>query len=201
MSCCHHECQINHLDEFENNKSLYNYIDRDRIECYNANHLHPVSNCIKPFSERHNNLYLESDCDEQLLIKIPFISTVNINSMSINGNYNFSPSIVKLYKNLNVLSFDDIIDNEIREKKTIEINNDPLYDLTYPLKAIKFNNISEIVIYIPENYGESVTQINYINFYGIKMEDKHGIVKCVYESRAILKDHLVPDLFNNKMGI
>ena len=72
MSCCHNECSINHIDEFENNKSLYNYIDKDRIECYNFNNNFPISNCIKPYSDRHNNLYLESDCDEQLIIRIPF---------------------------------------------------------------------------------------------------------------------------------
>ncbi len=199
MSCCHNECTINHIDEFENNKSLYNCIDKDRIECYNCNQNFPISNCIKPYSDRHNNLYLESDCDEQLLIRIPFTNTVKINSMSINGNYNYSPSIVKLYKNPNILTFDEI--DDVIEDQQIEINNDPLHDLTYPLKPIKFNNVNEIVIYIPENHGELVTQVNYINFYGEKMEGKFGIVECVYESRATLDDHTIPDLNIGKLGL
>ena len=199
MSCCHNECTINHIDEFENNKSLYNYIDKDRIECYNFNNNFPISNCIKPYSDRHNNLYLESDCDEQLIIRIPFSNEVKISSMSINGNYNYSPSIVKLYKNHNVLTFDEI--DDIREEQKIEINNDPLHDLTYPLKIMKFSNVNEIVIYIPENYGELVTQINYINFYGEKMDGNCGVVECVYESSALLKDHKIQDLIGGKLGL
>ena len=199
MSCCHNECAINHKDEFENNKSLYNSIDKDRIECYNYNNNFPISNCIKPYADRHNNLYLESDCDEQLIIRIPFSNEVKINSMSINGNYNYSPSVVKLYKTPNVLTFDDI--DDIKEDQKLEINNDPLYDLTYPLKIMKFSNVNEIVIYIPENYGELVTQINYINFYGEKMESKFGVVDCVYESRALLKDHKIQDLIGGKLGL
>ncbi len=199
MSCCHNECTINHIDEFENNKSLYNYIDKDRIECYNCNNNFPISNCIKPYSDRHNNLYLESNCDEQLIIRIPFSNQVKISSMSINGNYNYSPSVVKLYKTHNVLSFDEI--DDIKEEQKIEINNDPLYDLTYPLKTMKFNNVNEIVIYIPENYGELVTQINYINFYGEKMKGKFGVVECVYESSALLKDHKIQDIMVGTLGL
>jgi hypothetical protein len=49
---------------------------------------------------------LESECDEQLIIRIPFSNEVKISSMSINGNYNYSPSVVKLYKTHNVLSLE-----------------------------------------------------------------------------------------------
>ena len=197
MSCHHNECAINHIDEFEHHKSLYTYIDKDRVECYNTHF--PIRNCIKPYAERHNHLYVESECDEQLLMRIPFITAVKLSSMSISGNYNYSPSVVKLYKHHNALTFDGI--DDVREEQKIEINNDPLYDLTYPLQTRKFNAVHDIVIYIPENYGESVTQVNYINFYGEHMEGTSGAVECVYESRALLKDHKVPDHMGGPLGL
>ena len=199
MSCNHEECSITHTNEFENTKSLYSCINKNKIECYNYNSNYPIENCIKPYSERHNSSYLESDCDEQLIIRIPFLNRVKISSISFNGTYEYSPSMIKLYKNHNVLTFDEICDRKEEEK--IEINNDPLYDLMYPLRVSKFNNIDEILIYIPENYGASVTRINYINFYGEKTKSRHGIVDCVYESRAVLGDHKIPDLINRKMGL
>ena len=105
----------------------------------------------------------------------------------------------KRHQHPNILTFDEI--DDISEEQKIEINNDPLCDLTYPLKTTKFNNVNEIVIYIPENYGELVTQVNYINFYGEKMKGKFGVVECVYESSALLKDHKIRDVMVGTLGL
>lgn len=52
---------------------------------------HPLSNIIKADD---NELFVESDCDEQLIITIRFQSTVKVNSLRIyapdTGNFFFS---------------------------------------------------------------------------------------------------------------
>ena len=53
--------------------------------CLNQKSDHSVANCLKSGLRSASELYLESDCDEQLLISFPFLESVKLNSIAIRG--------------------------------------------------------------------------------------------------------------------
>lgn len=188
---CDHNCGIDHLNEEIPDNSLYFSINLDNSKCFNESNLNPLKNCIKPFNQRHNNKYLESDIDQDLLIKIIFTNPVDINGLKILTNGNYCPNKLNFYKNKDSLSFDDVEGGN--PFHTITPNSNILDDVIYPLPTHKFCNIEILYIYINDNLGEETTRINYLDFNGKlnKYGRNKGIVNCVYEVSPQIKDHKI----------
>lgn len=51
---------------------LSGHVDYSNLECLNQNPKHPIANALKQGYREDGGLFLESDCDEQILINIPF---------------------------------------------------------------------------------------------------------------------------------
>ena len=62
-------------------------MDHNGSECLNESDDHPFAHCLKPDSS-----YLESDCDQQLIIDLAFMQAVKLHTMQIiapaDGNRN-----------------------------------------------------------------------------------------------------------------
>ena len=70
---CEHNCGIDHsLEEIPEN-SLFNQINLEDSECFNESEENPLKYCIKPYNERHNSKFLESDIDPELIFSKPAI--------------------------------------------------------------------------------------------------------------------------------
>ncbi|CAM9308466.1 unnamed protein product [Choristocarpus tenellus] len=56
----------------------------------------------------------------------------------------------------------------------------------------KMQNVSEITLYVPDNFGAASTVLSYLGFKGESTKLRHGVVECVYESKPMATDHKTP---------
>lgn len=72
--------------------------------------LTPVQQIFKPFDNRFEELpYLESDCDQELIIFIPFTGCIKLKSIAIlGGPGEKAPATMKAYVNREDVDFDTV---------------------------------------------------------------------------------------------
>ncbi|CAN6439644.1 unnamed protein product [Victoria cruziana] len=64
---------------------LLDFVDWSGVECLNQNTSRSLVNALKQEYREADELYLESDADEQLLIYIPFKQVIKLHSIVIKG--------------------------------------------------------------------------------------------------------------------
>lgn len=120
--------------------SLYTKIDIDKVECLNESSEGSGKKIFKSWDKRlHFEDYVESDCDAELLINIPFTGNVKLKSIIVlGGNEDSHPARVHLYKNRPSMNFDDTsmeADQEIELQKdadgTLEVSLSPASLVTH----------------------------------------------------------------------
>ncbi|KZP27403.1 DUF1000-domain-containing protein [Athelia psychrophila] len=166
--------------------NLFQYIDRPNVVALNATTEGP--NVIKPWHERMDEaVSLESDADDQLIIRIPFTGSVKLRSLLLKtGPAEQTPTKVVLFANEDNLDFDDATDKtptqEFHVAQGREIGE-------YAVKAAKFSNLSSITLFFPQAQGADSTQIYYVGLLGQWSERKDNPIITVYEAQANLADH------------
>ncbi|KAH9424675.1 PITH domain-containing protein 1 [Dermatophagoides pteronyssinus] len=166
---CDHNCNgHNSLNDPENLGilySLYTKIDLSKLECLNETVEGSGRLVFKPWEERLNmENFVESDCDEELLFKIPFTGNIKLKGIIIIGGEDEThPSRLRIYKNRPDMSFDDV---SVEADQEFEIMQDQTGTLEYPLKIVKFSNVFHLTIHIPKNYGANTTKVYYIGLRG-----------------------------------
>jgi len=132
---------------------------------------------------------VESDVDEQLIIHIPFTGAIKLKSIIIlGGNGGQAPSKLKIFTNRDDIDFSNVSDiSPVQEWDLVEAG-----EIEYPTKIAKFNNVTDLTIYISDNYGANTTKIYYIGFKGDFTPVKRQAVTAVYESKPQAKDHQTP---------
>ncbi|KAI7690185.1 hypothetical protein SSS_00123 [Sarcoptes scabiei] len=134
---CDHNCNghnsINDPDNCGLLYSLYTKIDLSKLECLNESIEGSGRTVFKPWEERLNfDTFVESDCDEELLFKIPFTGNVKLKGVIVIGGEDEShPSRLRIYKNRPDMTFDDVVAEADQE---FEIMQDQTGSLEYPLK-------------------------------------------------------------------
>ncbi|KXS94477.1 hypothetical protein AC578_1712 [Pseudocercospora eumusae] len=117
--------------------------------------------------------YIESDTDEQLMLYIPFQSTLKLHSLqitSIPGEESMRPRTIHLYSNRShVLGFDEAEDTPATQ--TIELEESSWDSKTHTAKVelrfVKFQNISSITIFVVDGEGDAEkTRIDRIRLFG-----------------------------------
>ena len=110
--------------------------------------------------------YLESDCDEQLLITVGFNQSVRISSLSFVAKNNAqAPKTIKLFVNSRALDFDRA-DSSV-DTQTITLTPADLTGNPVPLRFVKFQDVSSITLFVKDNQGgEDSTIINSLRFFG-----------------------------------
>ncbi|XP_070550906.1 thioredoxin-like protein 1 [Ptychodera flava] len=114
--------------------------------------------------------FLESDCDEQLILHIAFNQPVKLHSIKIHGKADEmekAPKTVKIFSNLpNALDFDKAESYE--PVQTLRLTKDDVTeDTIVGLKFVKFQNVQNVTIFIKDNQdGEETTIVEYISFIG-----------------------------------
>jgi len=74
----------------------------------------------------------------------------------IGGEDDFQPVKVKLFKNKEKMTFDDVTKNGDQE---ITLAPDPNGEIQYPLKTTKFNNVYHLTMYFPQSTGGEQTKV------------------------------------------
>ncbi|KAF9223595.1 DUF1000-domain-containing protein [Gyrodon lividus] len=168
------------------NDNLFPYIDRPNVIALNATE--PGSSVIKPWHERTSTeVYLESDADEQLIIRVPFTGSVRLRSLLLKaGPGELTPEKIALFANESSLDFSDVQDKTPTQEFEVAEGRDVG---EYAIKTAKFSNLSSVTLFIPSNRGAAATRVYYIGFLGHWTERKSNPVVTVYETQANLADH------------
>ncbi|CAG8600048.1 12480_t:CDS:2 [Dentiscutata heterogama] len=142
------------------------FIKRTQVECLNQ-HLDQQEEHIQSIF-KNDDTCLESNDGAELIISIPFNQAIDLHSIKIvHNNIDQAPKEVKLFINRPIiLSFDDA--EAIKETQKLEfIRADYENNTIIPLKSVKFQKVTNIVLYIKNNIGDNeTTVIKELIFYG-----------------------------------
>ncbi|KIK62364.1 hypothetical protein GYMLUDRAFT_41783, partial [Collybiopsis luxurians FD-317 M1] len=190
---CGHESHDHDHDDHDSlttgaQDNLYIHIDRDNVVALNANDDCKGSDAIKPWHERTSeDKFVESDADDQLIIRIPFTGSVKLRSLLLKtGPADLTPSKVVLFANQDNLDFQDIADKKPTQEFDIAQGRDVG---EYAIKTAKFPNVSSLTLFFPSSQGAETVRIYYIGLLGTWTERKSNPVITVYEAQANLADH------------
>lgn len=174
------------------NESLLAVIDRDRIRCLNEKLPGSGRNPFKAWSDRFDSTHvLESDVDDELLLFVPFVSTVKLKSIAVLAAGDTTPKLLNVWINRDDLDMSSV--NETPPLQTFHLNEDTTAALDYPTKLSKFQNVSSLVMHFKGSDGGEKVLVQYIGLKGENTQARKGLVNFVYESRSLLTDHPVPD--------
>lgn len=143
---------------------------------------------------------LVSDADDQLILHIPFTSSVKLSTLLLRPptNPDHTPTSLKLYRNLptSAVNFDDI---PTLPAKSITTTLDSIPTLTdtgssnivsIPLQPVKWANTDTITIFIDASIGADLSGLLFLGFKGKSSGlSRQAPQNIVYESAPQLKDH------------
>lgn len=138
------------------------FYDRSAQECLNESDDHPLAGCLSS-----GDGYLESDCDEQLIISLGFLQPVKLHSLKVQAPATTGPKTLKLFINQpRTLGFDQALGME--PVQLLELSaNDLEEGAVIPLRYVKFQNVQNLQIFVKDNQsGSETTRINYLVVYG-----------------------------------
>ena len=139
----------------------------EHISCL-LSHLFSLQSSKNPLANifLESDAYLESDCDEQLLITVGFNQSVKLSALSIVAKIAANaPKTVKIFVNSTALDFDRA-DSSI-DTQTITLTPADLTGNLVPLRFVKFQDVSSICLFVKNNQGgEDSTIINSLRFIG-----------------------------------
>uniref|UniRef100_A0A8C3QDT0 Thioredoxin like 1 n=1 Tax=Geospiza parvula TaxID=87175 RepID=A0A8C3QDT0_GEOPR len=146
---------------------LLPFINKAGCECLNESDEHGFENCL-----RKDSSYLESDCDEQLLITVAFSQPVKLYSMKLQGPDNGQgPKSIKIFINLpRSMDFEEAERSEPTQALQLgpeDIREDGIVQLRY----VKFQNVNSVTLFVQSNHGdEETTRITYFTFIGTPVQ-------------------------------
>ncbi|EGF83993.1 hypothetical protein BATDEDRAFT_85497 [Batrachochytrium dendrobatidis JAM81] len=171
--------------------TLISQIDLDNVRCLNEAISGSVKKVFRPWDKRFDEgQFVESDADEQLIIFIPFVSSVKLKSIALLGNNDASaPSCMKVFINREDIDFGSVESTGCQQEwelvETIPRGVIP----EYPTRMTKFANVRNLTLFIPSNFGSESTKINYIGLKGEWTAITKAPIITIYELAANPADH------------
>lgn len=143
---------------------LSSFITKSGCECLNESDDHPLAHCL----DNNKQTYLESDCDEQLIMTLSFSQPIKLHSIQVRAPKEYGPKTLKLFLNQpSSLDFDKAESSEPVQQ--LEINPDDLVEEAKPVqvKYVKFQNVNSLTIFVKDNQtGKDTTRISQILLIG-----------------------------------
>lgn len=130
------------------------FIAKSGCECLNESDDHPLAHCL----DNSKQTYLESDCDEQLIITMAFSQPIKLHSIKIRAPEEYGPKTLKLFLNQpSSLDFDKAESAEPIQQ--IDLKPDDLVEDAKPvqLKYVKFQNVNSLTIFVKDNQTDKDT--------------------------------------------
>jgi hypothetical protein len=184
------------------------HIDTENVTCCNEVDPGSIKGVFKTWDKRLDRTkFVESDCDEELIINIPFVlvflySSCRFNGMVklasfciIGGPEGSSPSKMKLYINQEGLDFDTA--EERAPVQEFDLAENLEGEIEYPVKYLvllccsntqrsyAWGDVNSISFYICGNWGADRTRIYYIGLKGSFIPVQRKAVITNYETRPI----------------
>ncbi|KAJ8976317.1 hypothetical protein NQ317_010271 [Molorchus minor] len=140
---------------------LHPFISKAQCECLNESDDHPFTHCLTS-----EGGYLQSDCDEQLIISITFNQAVKIHSIKVKAPSDKGPKYVRIFINQpRTLDFD--LADSYTSIQDLELTPEDLEGNPVNLRYVKFQNVQNIQFFIKDNQsGDEVTQIDHLAIIG-----------------------------------
>ena len=130
---------------------LQEFLDTRQCECLNQSTEHT----IKPMLKGEAGKFLQSDCDEELLITLTFLQKVRLSGLSIKAPKEGGPSSVKLYANrADAADFDSTKALPVTQELTLSPAN-TLSAAVVPLLTAKFPSVYKLTILIEANHDDA----------------------------------------------
>ncbi|CAD6893125.1 unnamed protein product [Tilletia controversa] len=177
---------------------LYAKIDREGVTALNEKEPGMGAKTIKPWDRRQDETaYLETDADDQTIIRIPFTGVVKLRSLFLKaGPATHTPDAIYLFPNVETMDFADA-EAAVEESgggkgpaqklESIAVTREVV---EYPLRPAKFSNVHTLTLFVPRSLGEETTRIYFLGFKGEWSDVKReGPTNIIYESAPQLKDH------------
>ncbi|XP_064389491.1 uncharacterized protein LOC135337484 isoform X5 [Halichondria panicea] len=160
----------NVLDEISipEQQNLKNFLDCRKCECLNEMDDHPFTHALKPGPLQ----YLESDCNEQLIISFEFQSPVKLHSIQLTGPLDgCAPKTLRLFIN-QPITLDFAQAQQRTPVEELELSEeDVAHDSSIQLNFVKYQNVKNLTIFVKDNQGnKATTVINHIGLYGNPVE-------------------------------
>lgn len=144
---------------------LTTFIDKSRSECLNEDDDHPYAHCLTSAGG-----FLQSDCDEQIILSLSFNQSVKIHSLKIKAPTDKGPKTLRVFQNQpNTLDFDSA--DSMEAAQDVVLTEKQLQGDIVPLKFVKFQNVNNIQFFFKDNQsGGDVTQIDYMSVIGTPID-------------------------------
>jgi len=172
---------------------IYSQIDFSAIRCLNEARAGSAAAIIqKTWTQRlDSEPELVSDCDEQLLLTVPFTGQVRLHAIIIRtSNSDSAPLTMHLHKNRDDLDFEDAATSPVQSISLAQSGE--VQEI--PVKRPLFSNVSSLSLFFEDNWGqgdEDTTRLTYLGFKGEWMKLNKEPVVVLYEAAANPKDHKV----------
>jgi len=136
-------------------------LDKKLCECLNEADDHPYEHALTS-----GGGYLESDCDEQLILSLAFNQAVKVHSIKVKAPVDKGPKNIRIFMNQpNTLDFDSAGSMVATQDLTLtpgQLDGSPI-----AVKFVKFQNVQNLQFFIKDNQeGGEVTQIDYFSVVG-----------------------------------
>ena len=182
------QCGQIHADIFDGpSNDLLPYIDLDGVTALNAvGDGGAARGIFKAWDKRlDREPCVESEEDDpQLIIRVPFVCPVKIKSfVLIGGGDGMAPSRAKFFINREALDFGDA--EGAQAVQDWDLVEDPDGSVEYPTQFSRFQNVSVLWIFLPDNHGADHSLVSYIGLSGVGTTHKRQAVNCVYELRGV----------------
>eukprot|EP00050_Salpingoeca_kvevrii_P022216 m.123028 g.123028 ORF g.123028 m.123028 type:complete len:177 (-) comp9638_c0_seq3:2404-2934(-) len=161
----------------------------DNVRCLNEHTNGAGRSCLRPLAEKMDrSKFVESDADEQLILFVPFTADVKLKSIVVMGEGGEQhPRTLKVFKNRNDIDFDNV--DSITPLQEWDLNEDVDGRLAYETRLTKFQNVQNLTLYFPDNFGADTTKIYYIEFRGLYTKVTRESYITIGEFAANPADH------------
>ncbi|KAL7417161.1 PITH domain-containing protein [Mrakia frigida] len=190
-------------------QSLFSEVDRDNVVALNAEREEMGREVIKSRDMiEDETFYCQSEDDGELMIRIPFIGTVKLRSITlrIGGGSISSPDTMNVYANSSP-DFSDLASHTPTQSfSLVQISAATTYDV----RISKFSSVTHLTLHFPtptsSSYEEDTPiRVTYVSFCGDALKLRREVpTGVVYESNSRPVDHKVGGLgvgaFESKLG-
>uniref|UniRef100_A0A7S2WJK3 PITH domain-containing protein n=1 Tax=Rhizochromulina marina TaxID=1034831 RepID=A0A7S2WJK3_9STRA len=143
----------------------------------------PCQGIFKPFARRAEpEPTLLSDSDEELIIKITFVSPVHIRRIMVigGGEEEGHPSHLKAFANREDVDFSSAEDISPTQEWPLEVNR--TQEGFVVTRQAPFTSVTAVTLYISANHGSvDQTAVQYIGMQGDHTHDRRAAVDAMYE--------------------